>query len=58
MKIIKDIKKEAILEAKAFRETHTPIMRGCPVDGQCYCTGKCHEIIGWEPITPHKAIKR
>jgi hypothetical protein len=26
--------------------TKVPIKRGCP-NKQCFCTGKCNEIIGW-----------
>ena len=26
--------------------TKVPIKRGCP-NKECFCTGKCNEIIGW-----------
>lgn len=35
--------------AKQF-ENKVPIRRGCP-NGQCFCTGKCQEIIGWRDKT-------
>lgn len=27
----------------------TPVLRGCP-NGQCFCTGKCREIIGYRDV--------
>lgn len=34
--------------------TKVPIKKGCPNDGQCFCTGKCNEIIGWRDKLPNE----
>jgi len=28
-----------------------PIRRGCNVEGGCFCSGKCQEIVGWRDKT-------
>ena len=33
--------------------TKVPIKRGCP-NKQCFCTGKCNEIIGWRDKLPNE----
>lgn len=38
-------------------EDKEPVRRGCPNSGPCFCTGICHEIIGYRkknmnPIEP------
>lgn len=45
------LKYDFTLGVKKLIETKAPIKRGCP-NGQCFCTGKCQEIIGWRDKTP------
>ena len=33
--------------------TKVPIKRGCP-NKECFCTGKCNEIIGWRDKLPNE----
>ena len=33
--------------------TKVPIKRGCP-NKECFCTGKCNEIIGWRYKLPNE----
>ena len=33
--------------------TKVPIKRGC-LNKQCFCTGKCNEIIGWRDKLPNE----
>lgn len=33
--------------------TKVPIKRGCP-NKECYCTGKCNEIIGYRDKLPNE----
>jgi hypothetical protein len=38
---------------KDVRNTKVPIKRGCP-NKECFCTGKCNEIIGWRDKLPNE----
>lgn len=38
---------------KIGKEGQIPIRRGCP-NKQCFCTGKCEEIIAWRDPLPHE----
>lgn len=46
-------------QSEQFSKHHlheeTPIRRGCENE-QCFCTGKCQEIIGWRKL--HELEKR
>jgi hypothetical protein len=33
--------------------TKVPIKRGCP-NKECFCTGRCNEIIGWRDKLPNE----
>ena len=36
--------------------TKVPIKRGCP-NKQCFCTGKCQEVIGWLNKLPNEFME-
>jgi hypothetical protein len=40
-------------EKDVITNTKVPIKRGCP-NNQCFCTGKCNEIIGWRDKLPNE----
>jgi len=46
---IKTIYEAKAIEVAKEREHLEPITRGChaAAHGGCFCTGACHEIIGW-----------
>lgn len=37
-------------------DKQVPIRRGCP-NGQCFCTGKCQEIVGWREKTMEEKFR-
>ena len=41
--------KEIIQKLLFQKKTKQPIYRGCP-NRECFCTGKCKEIIGYRDI--------
>ena len=40
-------------EKDVRKNTKVPIKKGCP-NNQCFCTGKCNEIIGWRDKLPNE----
>lgn len=40
-------------EKDVITNTKVPIKRGCP-NKECFCTGKCNEIIGWRDKLPNE----
>ena len=40
-------------EKNVRTNTKVPIKRGCP-NKECFCTGKCNEIIGWRDKLPNE----
>jgi hypothetical protein len=38
--------------------TKEPIRKGCGIEGGCFCTGRCQEIIGWRDKEPTNHFER
>lgn len=47
------LKYDFALAVKKQMDTQVPIRRGCP-NAQCFCTGKCQEIVSWRDKTPEE----
>ena len=45
--------RDRVLKIAKELEDKVPITKGCKSD-QCFCTGKCQEIIGWRDKTPEE----
>lgn len=48
-----NLKYEFIQKVQDQFKNQVPIRRGC-ANGNCFCTGKCHEIIGWRDRLPEE----
>jgi hypothetical protein len=47
-----ELKYDFVKKAQEHAETKVPILRGCPNNGPCFCTGACREVVGYRDKHP------